>query len=352
MSVVRENLDVLNPAGSDTNLSRTTEINFFGFRDSDSDVNEVNTGIGDTIYTAASSSTFPNPLSQPDKHPTFGGTFTGVGTITYKVEISDHQSTPNKFVWYKNGALQASGAETDITSGTAQNLDNGVTITFNSSQGDTGYYKDMTQGVEQGDFWEMTTVLSTDSPHQLGRIHAKHEGAVDDTRGVISFKTNNGGAPGVVSNVGAVAISGDMVANGTFYSPYIIDKKDFFVKIDEATTPADKFTWSEVSDFATIQQQNVVIDSTANVSLPGLSSNVAGQLLSYSNGTSTNVVVAFSSNTGHTLNDEYKFTVFSTDSMEISSNGAVTFGAQVLNIEGANLNVRIFDVNNNLINTA
>ena len=38
--------------------------------------------------------------------------------------------------------------------------------------------------------------------------------------------------------------------------------------------------------------------------------------------------------------------------MEIASNGAVTFGAQVLNIEGANLNVRIFDVNNNLINTA
>ena len=133
MSVVRENLDVLNPAGSNTNLSRTTEVNFFGFRETDKDINEVNTGIGDTIYTAASSSTFPNPLSQPDKHPTFGGTFTGVGTITYKVEISDHTSSPNKFIWYKNGVLQASGAETDITSGTAQNLDNGVKITFNSS---------------------------------------------------------------------------------------------------------------------------------------------------------------------------------------------------------------------------
>ena len=351
MSVVRENLDVLNPAGSNTNLSRTTELNFFGFRESDRDVNEVNTGVGDTIYTAASGSTFPSPLSQPTKHPTFGGTYSGVGTVTYKVEISNHTSTPNKFKWYKDGVLQASGAETDITSGTAQTLDSGITITFNSAQGDTGYYRDMTQGVEEGDFWEMTTVLSTDSPHQLGRIHAKHEGAVDDTKGVISFKTNNGGSPGPVSNVGTPTLS-DMTVNGTFYSPYIIDSKDFFVKVDEATTPADKFTWSEVSDFSSVQQQNVVIDSTANVALPGVSSNVSGQLLTYSNGTSTNVVVKFSANTGHGLNDTFKFTVFSTDSMKIASNGAVTFGAQVLNIEGANLNVRIFDVNNNLINTA
>ena len=118
MSVVRENLDVLNPAGSNTNLSRTTELNFFGFRESDRDVNEVNTGVGDTIYTAASGSTFPSPLSQPTKHPTFGGTYSGVGTVTYKVEISNHTSTPNKFKWYKDGVLQASGAETDITSGT------------------------------------------------------------------------------------------------------------------------------------------------------------------------------------------------------------------------------------------
>ena len=41
MSVVRENLDVLNPAGSNTNLSRTTEVNFFGFRETDKDINEV-----------------------------------------------------------------------------------------------------------------------------------------------------------------------------------------------------------------------------------------------------------------------------------------------------------------------
>ena len=63
-------------------------MNFFGFRESDKDVNEVNTGVGDTIYTAASGSTFPSPLSQPTKHPTFGGTYSGVGTVTYKDDPS------------------------------------------------------------------------------------------------------------------------------------------------------------------------------------------------------------------------------------------------------------------------
>jgi len=77
----------------------------------------------------------------------------------------------------------------------------------------------------------------------------------------------------------------------------------------------------------------------------------AGILLSYSNGLSTNVVVNFASNTGHVQNDVYNFSVYSVDSMQIVSNGAVIFGAQVLNIEGANLNVRIYDVNNNLVNT-
>ena len=369
MSVVRENLDILNPAGSTTATGRNTEVNFFGFRVQDNDGNETNVGVTDTLYTAATGSTFPNPLSQPEKHPVFGGSFVGTGQITYKVEImTGGTGTDNTFVWYKNGVAQNAESPTTITSGSAQTLDLGVTITFNASQGNQGYFRNVTVQPNEGDFWEMTTILSISSPHQLGRIHATHDGTVDDVKGKITFKTNSGGAPGgfhnnveysnatstITNSNTSTNLNVALTPNGTFYSPYIIDQADFYIKIDDLNGPTDvdgdTFTWATDSAFASIQQQNVVIDTTTTVTL-GDSTSTDGQLLSYSNGLSTNVVVKFASNTGHVQNDVYNFSVYSVDSLQIVSNGAVIFGAQVLNIEGANLNVRVYDVNNNLVNT-
>jgi len=364
MSVVRENLDILNPQGNTSIDGRNTEVNFFGFRTLDNDINETNVGVDDTIYTAATSSTFPNPITNPNNHPVFGGTYTGTGQITYKVEISDAVSNPNQFVWYKNDVIQNSGTSINIASGTAQSLSDGVTTPFHATQGDTGYFRNPTVQPNEGDFWQMTTILSISSPHQLGRIHATHDSSTDDTKGKITFKTNNGGIPGNVtySNSSAVITNSNtstnlnvaLTPNGTFYSPYIIDQEDFYIKIDNVNgatdADGDSFTWSTDSGFATIHQQNVVIDTTSNNDI-GDTANTNGHLLSYSNGTSTNVVIEFASNVGHVQNDTYNFSVFSVDSMEIVSNGAVIFGSKVLNIEGANLNVRIYNVTNNLVNT-
>lgn len=368
MSVVRENLDILNPAGSTTTTGRNTEVNFFGFRVQDDDITDTNLGVTDTLYSAATGSTFPNPISYPDRHPVFGGTFIGTAQITYKVEIIDAVSNPNKFVWYENDVIQNNGVGIDITSGTAQSLSFGVNIMFNTSQGDTGYFRNTSVQPNEGDFWQMTTILSISSPHQLARIHATHDSSTDDTKGKITFKTNSGGAPGgfhnnveysnatstITNSNTSTNLNVALTPNGTFYSPYIIDQADFYIKIDDlngaTVSDGDSFTWSTVSDFASIEQQNVVIDTTTTVTL-GDSTSTDGQLLSYSNGLSTNVVVKFASNTGHVLNDVYNFGVYAVDSMEIVSNGAVIFGAQVLNIEGANLNVRIYDVNDNLVNT-
>jgi len=64
---------------------------------------------------------------------TSGGTYTGSGDIVYKVEI-DGTGTPDTFKWYKDAVLQASTV--NIT-GSAQTLDNGLTITFAATTGHT-----------------------------------------------------------------------------------------------------------------------------------------------------------------------------------------------------------------------
>ena len=64
---------------------------------------------------------------------TSGGTYTGNGDIEYKVVI-DATGTPDTFEWFKDSVSQASGVS--IT-GSAQTLDNGLTITFAATTGHT-----------------------------------------------------------------------------------------------------------------------------------------------------------------------------------------------------------------------
>lgn len=57
---------------------------------------------------------------------TSGGTYTGLSDIEYKVVI-DAEGTPDTFEWFKDNVSQASGV---AITGSSQNLDNGLTITF------------------------------------------------------------------------------------------------------------------------------------------------------------------------------------------------------------------------------
>ena len=64
---------------------------------------------------------------------TQGGTYTGTIFRLYRVVI-DGTGAPDTFKWYDNGALQASGV---AITGSAQTLNNGVTVTFGATTGHT-----------------------------------------------------------------------------------------------------------------------------------------------------------------------------------------------------------------------
>lgn len=64
---------------------------------------------------------------------TFGGNYTGSAVGIYTIEI-DAQGTPDTFEWSYNGTVVAS---TVAITGTAQTLNNGVTITFAATTGHT-----------------------------------------------------------------------------------------------------------------------------------------------------------------------------------------------------------------------
>lgn len=64
---------------------------------------------------------------------TFGGNYTGSAVGVYVIEI-DVQGAPDTFEWSYNGTVVASGV---AITGTAQTLNNGVTITFATTTGHT-----------------------------------------------------------------------------------------------------------------------------------------------------------------------------------------------------------------------
>ncbi len=63
------------------------------------------------------------------------GTFSGSSTLNYKVQI-DSQGTPDTFKWSDDGGSTWDATGVAIT-GSAQNLNNGVTITFHATTGHT-----------------------------------------------------------------------------------------------------------------------------------------------------------------------------------------------------------------------
>lgn len=64
-----------------------------------------------------------------------GGTFEGTASTTYYVRI-DGTGTPDTFEWSKDNFATTEATDVDIT-GTAQALDNGITVTFNATTGHT-----------------------------------------------------------------------------------------------------------------------------------------------------------------------------------------------------------------------
>ena len=79
---------------------------------------------------------------------TAGGTFNGTvaDDIDYKVEI-DANDTPDTFKWSDDGGSTWDAEDVNIT-GSAQTLNNGITVTFDANDGHT-----------TGDYWEFTVTI-------------------------------------------------------------------------------------------------------------------------------------------------------------------------------------------------
>ena len=71
---------------------------------------------------------------------TAGGVYTGLGAKTYRVQI-DGTGTPDTFKWSNDGGVTWEATTVAIT-GSAQTLENGITVTFGATTGhtDTNYW--------------------------------------------------------------------------------------------------------------------------------------------------------------------------------------------------------------------
>jgi hypothetical protein len=310
MAIFKENIDVVNPEGSDGNQSRKSELNFYGFLSTDESLNEAFSGIGDTVYTDADNG--GGPILND---ATFGGNYTQIGTGTYTVEI-DSQGTPDTFKWTKDNFSTTEASNVPIT-GSVQTLDHGVTIEFNA-----------TTGHELGDQWQMTILTTTSESHQLGSVSAYHEGTGNDHKANLTLSVNTDGYPSPT-----VQSTGTGLDDATFGGRHTSNKSltpiTYYVKIVGTGNP-NTFAWSK-DNFVTTEATGVPI---------------TGSAIALENG----ITITFGSTTGHTLNDVWKTTVYE-PSMVVYSNNTVKFAADVILTGGTTLAFKVYDVNGNLLNS-
>ncbi len=193
---------------------------------------------------------------------TTGGTFTGSADIAYKVVV-DADATPDTFEWFKDSVSQASGV---AITGSAQTLDLGVTVTFDS-----------TTNADLNDQWDFTATFHAEILH----YHEFEKGT--GSRYLFAFTKDCAYRHNPASTVNTEVFTGsgldDLTAGGTFTGGANIT---YTVKIDGTGTP-DTFKWSKDGG-STWEVETVNIDGTAQTLDLG-------------------VTVTFGATTGHTLND-------------------------------------------------
>lgn len=311
MAIFKENIDVVNPEGSDASESRRSDITFYGFLSTDDSLDEAFTGITATNYTDAD-----NTPGTALNDAVFGGKYTEIFTPTYTVEI-DSEGTPDTFKWSKDNFTTTEASGVAIT-GSAQTLDNGVTITFTA-----------TTGHGLGDQWDMTVVNTTSQSHQMAQISSYHEDTSTDHKSRLMLSVNSDGYPS------APIFTGTGLNDATFGGRYdannkVIEQKNYYVKVDATGTP-DTFSWSK-DNFATTEATGV---------------SMTGSAQTLDNG----VTVTFAATTGHTLNDSWWSRVYEPALMVFSNNLIKLAGDTVLS-GGTITSFKVYDANGTLLNTA
>jgi len=176
MSVIRDNIIILNPDGDDADGSRTTSLIFKGVVSNNTfDIDEVLTGLTNLVFTGVGK----NDLTM------FVNGETEDSIIEYKVVITQN-TTQTRYYWYKDGVLMNENPPLyngeEIFEETNVLLDNNVYINFASSVGH-----------DIGDYWTAQTVSSNSTllTGEMNKIVAQHDGSSNNFNGKLVFYVNS-----------------------------------------------------------------------------------------------------------------------------------------------------------------
>ena len=166
--IARDTLTIQNHTEGDGTAARLTNIAFQGWSDGEDSANDYFLGYGTTTFTGSGL----NDL-------TYGGNYNAADVRTYRVKI-DLAAATDTFTWSDDGASTWEATGVAII-GSAQELNNGITITFAATTGHT-----------LNEYWDITTIVTTTAMHKLGEIVVDHEGTSADDKGELGVKTNSG----------------------------------------------------------------------------------------------------------------------------------------------------------------
>ena len=166
--LARDTITLLNYEEANADGSRATTITFDGFSNTEIDANDVMSGINSTSFSGSGLN-----------DATYGGVYNGSGAKTFSVRINQ-TGTPDTFEYSFDDFTSTEATNIGIT-GSAQDVANGVTITFGATTGHT-----------VNDKWQMVAVTALATPARMGQISVSHDGTGADDKGKIEIKLNDG----------------------------------------------------------------------------------------------------------------------------------------------------------------
>ncbi len=166
--IARDTLTIQNHTEGDGATARLTNIAFQGWSDGEDSANDYFKGYGSTTFTGSGLDDM-----------TYGGNYNSTAVRTYRVKI-DAAAATDTYTWSEDGGSTWEATGVAMT-GSAQELNKGITVTFAATTGHT-----------LNEYWEITTIITTTAMHKLGEIVVDHEGTSADDKGEMVVKTNNG----------------------------------------------------------------------------------------------------------------------------------------------------------------
>ena len=166
--IARDTLTIQNHTEGDGATARLTNIAFQGWSDGEDSANDYFKGYGSTTFTGSGLDDM-----------TYGGNYNSTAVRTYREKIDAAAATAT-YTWSEDGGSTWEATGVAMT-GSAQELNKGITVTFAATTGHT-----------LNEYWEITTIITTTAMHKLGEIVVDHEGTSADDKGEMVVKTNNG----------------------------------------------------------------------------------------------------------------------------------------------------------------